>query len=105
MKNRIATILVICFTALSLQGTKETKVSTVLKEANQDITNAIKDVTRMSTDKTSTEYDRPAMPADPPDNWLTYHLLHPGPGGRGVRQFRGRVAGVRRSTRGLHRRH
>jgi sucrose-6-phosphate hydrolase SacC (GH32 family) len=23
----------------------------------------------------------PAMPADPPADWLTYHLLHPGPGG------------------------
>ena len=23
----------------------------------------------------------PAMPANPPANWLTYHLLHPGPGG------------------------
>lgn len=22
-----------------------------------------------------------AMPDSPPDNWLTYHLLHPGPGG------------------------
>ncbi len=23
----------------------------------------------------------PAMPANPPPNWLTYHLIHPGPGG------------------------
>ena len=27
------------------------------------------------------EYETPAMPANPPDDWLTYHLLHPGPGG------------------------
>jgi sucrose-6-phosphate hydrolase SacC (GH32 family) len=25
--------------------------------------------------------ETPAMPANPPDDWLTYHLLHPGPGG------------------------
>jgi sucrose-6-phosphate hydrolase SacC (GH32 family) len=24
--------------------------------------------------------ETPAMPADPPDTWLTYHLAHPGPG-------------------------
>ena len=27
------------------------------------------------------EFETPAMPANPPDDWLTYHLLHPGPGG------------------------
>ena len=27
------------------------------------------------------EFETPAMPADPPADWLTYHLLHPGPGG------------------------
>ena len=27
------------------------------------------------------EIDIPAMPADPPDDWPIYHLLHPGPGG------------------------
>jgi len=26
-------------------------------------------------------FETPAMPAHPPDDWLTYHLLHPGPGG------------------------
>jgi beta-fructofuranosidase len=25
--------------------------------------------------------ETPALPANPPDNWLTYHLVHPGPGG------------------------
>jgi beta-fructofuranosidase len=25
--------------------------------------------------------ETPAMPADPPPDWLTYHLFHPGPGG------------------------
>ncbi len=25
--------------------------------------------------------ETPAMPAKPPANWLTYHLIHPGPGG------------------------
>jgi sucrose-6-phosphate hydrolase SacC (GH32 family) len=27
------------------------------------------------------EFETPAMPANPPDDWLAYHLLHPGPGG------------------------
>lgn len=27
------------------------------------------------------QFETPAMPANPPANWLTYHLLHPGPGG------------------------
>ena len=26
-------------------------------------------------------FETPAMPADPPDDWPTFHLLHPGPGG------------------------
>jgi sucrose-6-phosphate hydrolase SacC (GH32 family) len=26
-------------------------------------------------------FETPSMPANPPDDWLTYHLLHPGPGG------------------------
>jgi len=26
------------------------------------------------------EFDTPAMPENPPENWLTYHLVHPGPG-------------------------
>ncbi|MEI7900182.1 MAG: GH32 C-terminal domain-containing protein [bacterium] len=26
-------------------------------------------------------FETPAMPANPPNDWLTYHLLHPGPGG------------------------
>jgi len=30
---------------------------------------------------TALEFETPSMPANPPDNWLTYHLLHPGPGG------------------------
>ena len=30
---------------------------------------------------TDIENETPAMPANPPDDWLTYHLLHPGPGG------------------------
>ncbi|MCF7674072.1 MAG: GH32 C-terminal domain-containing protein [Akkermansiaceae bacterium] len=29
----------------------------------------------------SDEPETPAMPESPPDDWLTYHLLHPGPGG------------------------
>ena len=28
----------------------------------------------------ATEFETPAMPANPPANWLTYHLVHPGPG-------------------------
>jgi sucrose-6-phosphate hydrolase SacC (GH32 family) len=24
--------------------------------------------------------ETPAFPKDPPSNWLTYHLVHPGPG-------------------------
>jgi len=27
------------------------------------------------------EIETPSMPANPPADWLTYHLLHPGPGG------------------------
>ena len=27
------------------------------------------------------EFETPAMPATPPADWPTYHLLHPGPGG------------------------
>jgi len=27
------------------------------------------------------EFETPAMPRNPPEDWLTYHLLHPGPGG------------------------
>ena len=27
------------------------------------------------------EFETPAMPANPPATWLTYHLAHPGPGG------------------------
>ncbi len=27
------------------------------------------------------EFETPALPANPPNDWLTYHLLHPGPGG------------------------
>jgi sucrose-6-phosphate hydrolase SacC (GH32 family) len=34
-----------------------------------------------STWKAANWDEPPAMPASPPDNWLTYHLLHPGPGG------------------------
>ena len=30
--------------------------------------------------KTIPEFVTPAMPANPPPNWLTYHLVHPGPG-------------------------
>lgn len=30
---------------------------------------------------TSVMFETPAMPANPPSDWLTYHLLHPGPGG------------------------
>jgi sucrose-6-phosphate hydrolase SacC (GH32 family) len=32
-------------------------------------------------EETALEFETPSMPANPPDNWLTYHLLHPGPGG------------------------
>ena len=31
-------------------------------------------------DKAAVEFETPAMPANPPDDWLTYHLLHPQPG-------------------------
>jgi sucrose-6-phosphate hydrolase SacC (GH32 family) len=34
-----------------------------------------------SAEAAPVESETPAMPANPPDNWLTYHLLHPGPGG------------------------
>jgi sucrose-6-phosphate hydrolase SacC (GH32 family) len=34
-----------------------------------------------STRKAASWDAPPAMPVDPPDNWLTFHLLHPGPGG------------------------
>jgi len=34
-----------------------------------------------SAQKLATGEETPAMPASPPDDWLTYHLLHPGPGG------------------------
>jgi sucrose-6-phosphate hydrolase SacC (GH32 family) len=27
------------------------------------------------------DFETPAMPANPPKSWLTYHLAHPGPGG------------------------
>ena len=34
------------------------------------------------TSRTSKDgVETPAMPASPPANWLTFHLLHPGPGG------------------------
>jgi len=29
----------------------------------------------------SVEFETPEVPENPPDDWLTYHLLHPGPGG------------------------
>ena len=28
----------------------------------------------------ASEFETPAMPANPPADWLTYHLVHPGPG-------------------------
>ena len=28
----------------------------------------------------ASEFETPAMPANPPADWLTYHLIHPGPG-------------------------
>jgi len=37
--------------------------------------------TRKITGDSNIENETPAMPANPPDDWLTYHLLHPGPGG------------------------
>lgn len=81
MKNRTAIILVICFAFLSFSGAEATKMKTVLNETNQNITTSIRVVTHMSTKQTSTEFETPTMPENPPDNWLTYHLLHPGPGG------------------------
>jgi len=36
---------------------------------------------RKTPGDTAVEFETPAMPANPPDDWLTYHLLHPGPGG------------------------
>lgn len=30
---------------------------------------------------TAPGFETPAMPANPPDDWPTFHLLHPGPGG------------------------
>jgi sucrose-6-phosphate hydrolase SacC (GH32 family) len=32
------------------------------------------------TNPPAVKYDVPAMPANPPKTWLTYHLAHPGPG-------------------------
>ena len=37
--------------------------------------------TRKTPGDSSVEFETPAMPANPPEDWLTYHLLHPGPGG------------------------
>ena len=36
---------------------------------------------RKTTGETGVVLGTPAMPANPPADWLTYHLLHPGPGG------------------------
>jgi sucrose-6-phosphate hydrolase SacC (GH32 family) len=62
MKISMATIPVFCF-------------------AVQSITAAMKEVTRMNAQLDPTMIEKPAMPENPSDNWLTYHLLHPGPGG------------------------
>jgi len=37
--------------------------------------------TRKMAGDSDIENETPAMPAHPPDDWLTYHLVHPGPGG------------------------
>jgi len=37
--------------------------------------------TRQTLQLVQTGTETPAMPASPPANWLTYHLVHPGPGG------------------------
>ena len=42
-----------------------------VQEKNQD-----KGIASTGTD----EPEMPAWPVNPPDNWLTYHLSHPGPG-------------------------
>jgi len=34
-----------------------------------------------SSRRTANPVEPPAMPANPPDDWPTYHLIHPGPGG------------------------
>jgi len=34
-----------------------------------------------TTDAAPGKFETPAMPANPPDDWLTFHLVHPGPGG------------------------
>ena len=34
-----------------------------------------------TTRKMAAGDEAPAMPSNPPNDWLTYHLLHPGPGG------------------------
>jgi beta-fructofuranosidase len=49
----------------------------VLPTDGATLTAATKEALRVA--KTGTE--TPAIPANPPANWLTYHLFHPGPGG------------------------
>jgi len=53
----------------------------MLIAADKNITITKKGKAGMNAKPTITVLETPAMLDSPPDNWLTYHLLHPGPGG------------------------